>query len=181
MEYRRLFPADAAALFRIRLRALEQAPASFLTTVEEARERGLASAESLLADESPYNVVFGAVAEAGSPVEGTPELAGMIGIHREKRPKLAHKARIWGVFVEAAYRGQGIGGRLLDLALEHARERMQVAAVYLSVESGNAAARRLYESRGFVRWGTEPKATRQDGRDLDEDHMVLLLEPAARA
>ena len=64
---------------------------------------------------------------------------------------------------------------LVDAAVRHAREQMGVAAVYLSLESGNDAARRLYESRGFVRWGTEPLAMGLDGDWRDQDHMVLIV------
>jgi [ribosomal protein S18]-alanine N-acetyltransferase len=45
-------------------------------------------------------------------------------------------------------RGGGVGGRLLDDALS-AADASAVSAVYLEVRASNAAARGLYESRGF--------------------------------
>ena len=49
-------------------------------------------------------------------------------------------------------RGRGIGGLLLDAALESGR-RDGTVATYLEVRCSNIRARRLYESRGFVEVG----------------------------
>ena len=51
----------------------------------------------------------------------------------------------------------------------------QAATIYLTVESASPAAKQLYEARGFVCWGTEPKALGLDGVLYDEDHMPLVL------
>lgn len=51
--------------------------------------------------------------------------------------------------VDAAHRGAGIGSSLLDAVIDEARRR-GLAAISLSVEHGNAAARRLYERYGFT-------------------------------
>jgi GNAT superfamily N-acetyltransferase len=53
-----------------------------------------------------------------------------------------------GLCVWSGYRGQGIGGRLLRLALAEAGRR-GVRRVSLSVEAGNPAVR-LYRAAGFV-------------------------------
>jgi ribosomal-protein-alanine N-acetyltransferase len=55
----------------------------------------------------------------------------------------------FGVAVGAAYRGRGIGQRLLRYAIEYARIR-GAAAVMLKVHLDNPGARRLYEREGFV-------------------------------
>ncbi len=169
MEIRGLQLSDLEALIEIRLRALEQTPAAFLTTVEEEQVRGRALLGDALARGQEEGAVFGAVSGDGT-------LVGMIGIRRGDRPKLRHKAYIWGMHVDAEHRGQGIGGDLLDAAVGHAREHMGVVGVYLSLELGNVGARRLYESRGFVKWGTEPMAMGLEGDLRDEDHMVLLVK-----
>ena len=54
-----------------------------------------------------------------------------------------------------------------------ARARTRVEQVHLAVTANNAAAVALYEHLGFVRYGTEPRALRVNGRDLDEHLMVL--------
>jgi len=45
----------------------------------------------------------------------------------------------------------------------------------LSVVSENEQARRLYASLGFVEYGLEKKALKQDGRYYDEVHMAKEL------
>ena len=46
----------------------------------------------------------------------------------------------------------------------------------MTVVTSNNAARALYERRGYVCYGTEPKALRVEGRDYDE----ALLEKRLR-
>ncbi|WP_123308714.1 GNAT family N-acetyltransferase [Cellulomonas sp. PhB143] len=57
-----------------------------------------------------------------------------------------------GMAVLSPYRGQGVGRALLDTCVDALRGAGR-RAVSLSVEDGNETARRLYESRGFVRAG----------------------------
>lgn len=57
-----------------------------------------------------------------------------------------------GLAVLAPYRGHGVGSLLLDACVAQVRAAGG-SAVSLSVEDGNAVARRLYESRGFVHVG----------------------------
>ena len=55
---------------------------------------------------------------------------------------------VYYLSVLATYRGRGIGGRLLDDALERVREDGGVV-VYAAVLAGNAPSRRLFAGRGF--------------------------------
>jgi len=54
--------------------------------------------------------------------------------------------------VASAHRGRGIGGALLDAMLADAASRA-ISQVYLEVRESNAAARKLYETRGFEEIG----------------------------
>ncbi|MEJ1159091.1 GNAT family N-acetyltransferase [Prosthecomicrobium sp. N25] len=58
-----------------------------------------------------------------------------------------------GLMVEPAYRGRGLGRRLLDEARRFARER-GLAALVLSVSTDNPGARRFYEREGFLPFAT---------------------------
>ena len=58
------------------------------------------------------------------------------------------------LFVRARWRGQGLGGRLLDAALAECRLR-GVRAIHLEVASDNATAKALYARRGFAATGRE--------------------------
>lgn len=167
MEFRRLIAKDAESFFANRLRALALSPSAFLSTLEEERTQGAGRFLETLASESPDRVIFGGFDEGA--------LIGTVGIYRETREKIRHKAMLWGMFVEPEYRSKGVGGRLVDLAIRHAREQLNVTGIYLSLESGNHSARRLYESRGFRVWGQEPQAMYDGKNFFDEDHMVLDL------
>jgi RimJ/RimL family protein N-acetyltransferase len=48
--------------------------------------------------------------------------------------------------------------------------------VQLTVVSENEAARRLYGALGFVEYGLEKRALKQDGRYYDEVLMVKFLD-----
>ena len=67
-------------------------------------------------------------------------------------------------------RGQGIGRRLLEAALD-ACQRQGAVEIFLEVRPGNAAARRLYESCGFQIAGVR-KHYYKDG----DDAMVMKWE-----
>lgn len=56
--------------------------------------------------------------------------------------------------VRPEYRGQGLGGQLLRAVLDRVAAH-GCHAISLSVEDGNAIARRLYESHGFTVVGRE--------------------------
>ena len=75
---------------------------------------------------------------------------------------------------EAAARKSGLGKRLVAAVLDHARGRVEM--VQLTVVSENEAARRLYEAMGFVEYGYEKRALKQDGRYFDEVLMVKFLD-----
>lgn len=80
---------------------------------------------------------------------------------------------IGNIAVDEAFRGQGIGGVLLEAALTEGRRR-DVEAVYLEVRESNEAARRMYERRGFVRVGRRRRYYRRP----EEDALILRLELA---
>ena len=167
MELRRLRPDDLAAYFACRLEALAESPDVFVTTLAEETARGPQRFAKTLAEGGDDQVLFGAV-------DG-PTVAASLGLLRGDRAKTRHRASIVGMYVRSTYRRQGLGGRLLDLALAHARSVSGIQVVGLSLQAENRQALRLYESRGFVVWGREPRALVTGGRAFDELHMALVL------
>jgi ribosomal-protein-alanine N-acetyltransferase len=85
---------------------------------------------------------------------------------------VAGELEIVNVAVAAALRGQGIGRSLLLFFLEQGLLRGATRAV-LEVRSGNAAARALYGSCGFVQVGVR----RAYYADSGEDALVLEWTP----
>jgi [ribosomal protein S18]-alanine N-acetyltransferase len=75
------------------------------------------------------------------------------------------------IAVDASARGKGIGGALLDWAIEALREQL-VDRVFLEVRESNVAAIALYQSRGFA----EVSVRRNYYRGPVENAMVLKLE-----
>jgi len=85
----------------------------------------------------------------------------------------AGEGEIANLAVDAAQRGQGIGGRLLDAAITRARGE-RATALYLEVRASNASALRLYSSRGFEEVGRRRSYYRKPA----EDAIVLRLQVA---
>ena len=159
-------PPDASQVFAIRRESLVESPLAFLASPDDDVANSVEVVRDLLGH-APDSVVFGA--EAG-------ELIGMLGVHREKAAKAAHKVRLWGLYVVPAYRGNNIGGQLLRSALSHARRLEGVATANLTVSETSESARRLYEREGFTVWGVEPNAIRHGTDTVAEYHMQLVLK-----
>jgi len=136
-----LAEADAPILRELRLRALRDAPDSFLSTYEaEAREPVEATAERLR-HSAAATFVLGAFEDGA--------LAGMLGVFRESRRKGAHRANFGGMYVAPEVRRRGVGRALID----EATSRLRAAGVeqaHLTVATTAGAARRLYLRSGFV-------------------------------
>ena len=163
---RKLTGADAAAFQPLRLKGLVECPSAFASSYEE--ECDLTSAwfaERL--DPRSDRVVFGAFLEDA--------LVGVVGLRRETPRKLAHKAYIWGMYVDPAHRRSGIGRRLITAALSSALSEMRVRQVNLGVNARNDAALALYEAMGFSAYGRESCFMLVDGVAHDEIHMVRVL------
>ena len=98
----------------------------------------------------------------------------MAGFAPQESAKRAHKALLWGMYVRSTARSAGVGKKLVAAVLDHARGRVEM--VQLTVVSENEAARRLYRAMGFVEYGYEKRALRQDGKYYDDVLMVRFLE-----
>jgi RimJ/RimL family protein N-acetyltransferase len=162
LQIRRLETPDAANYMALRLEALQRNPEAFGSTFEWE------SAQPL----SWFEASLGRAAIFGAFLDGT--LAGMAGFAPQESAKRAHKALLWGMYVRAAARSAGVGKRLVASVLDHARGRVEM--VQLTVVSENEAARRLYRAMGFVEYGYEKRALKQDGRYYDDVLMVNFLD-----
>lgn len=74
------------------------------------------------------------------------------------------EGEIANLAVDPEARRRGIGATLLDAALAEGARRGS-SAIYLEVRESNAAARQLYESRGFVEVGRRPGYYRRPVED----------------
>jgi RimJ/RimL family protein N-acetyltransferase len=90
-------------------------------------------------------------------------------------PVRAHVGSL-GMGLLATHRGQGLGRRLLTLAIDRTRER-ELECIELSVLHDNDAARALYERLGFQIEGRRIRDWRRDGVYRDSILMALNLVP----
>lgn len=166
---RRLGAADAAAYRELRLRGLADDPQAFAASWDDEAARPLA----WFAERLERNAVFGAGGD------GDMALAGVAGLLVPDAAKLRHKGTLWGMYVRPRARRCGVGAALLARVLGHARG--VVEEVRLTVVTTNAAAIRLYEAAGFVRYGVERRALKVAGRYHDEALMALWFGASSRA
>ena len=62
--------------------------------------------------------------------------------------KQSHNAS-FGLVVKKGFRGMGIGGKLLSLAMKEARKSLKAKNLWIDYIDGNRPARKLYEKLGF--------------------------------
>ncbi|MGI9025713.1 MAG: GNAT family N-acetyltransferase, partial [Burkholderiaceae bacterium] len=151
MNIERLRPVHASAYRALMLEAYARYPDAFTASVDERGPLPLSWWEARIADDpDARELVIGAF-------EGE-QLVGVAGLSFESRPKLRHKATLFGMYVHASARKRGLGRRLVRAALESARDRSRIKVVQLTVTEGNRPAHALYEECGFVAFGVEPLA-----------------------
>nr|WP_311529094.1 GNAT family protein [uncultured Ralstonia sp.] len=163
---RPLTDEDAQAFKALRLKAIQDAPTAIWPTHDEESGRTLEETRNRIRT-TDHQIVFGAFAGA--------VLIGIAGLRREPLAQVAHKAVLWGVFVDPAHRRGGIAGRLLDATIAHARTA-HVLQIQLCVNAENPRAQALYRNAGFETFGVERRAMRVDDRFYDEEHMALRLD-----
>jgi ribosomal protein S18 acetylase RimI-like enzyme len=153
---------DAQALRDLRLEALRLFPSAFGTDYAANLERPFEYWQNLAAEGSnnPWGSMYVAEAEDDS-------LIGMTGTYRYERVKMRHNGYIYAVYVQPAWRGQGIADTLVNACVDWAKEH-QLSYVKLSVVTTNTGAIRCYTRCGFEVYGVEPAVLLQDGKYHDE-------------
>jgi len=165
----RSIQADEGELLReVRLAALESAPAAFLETFDEvAADPADVWAARAAASTGEGDQLIMVALDEGRPV-------GMAGIAREIGQRRRHRATLWGVWLDPAHRGRGVGRQMVSTALDWARA-LEVRAVYLEVVENEDPSWSLYGRLGFVRREVDPFGAHFDGHDVALEHLVLVL------
>jgi RimJ/RimL family protein N-acetyltransferase len=113
--------------------------------------------------------------QAGIPQFVALEEANVVGwcdVLPKPQPAFRHTG-VLGMGVVAAWRGRGIGSRLLQVALQAAWQR-EMTRLELTVRVDNERARRLYERFGFKVEGRCRRHMLMNGRYEDGYLMALL-------
>ena len=166
-DIRFLQPADADALWALRLEALGCEDAAFGSSAAEHRSLSIDEFRGRISADPANSFVVGAFKNG--------RLVGMAGFAREVRLKERHKGRIWGVYLAAGCRGSGIGRQMLNALIERARHIDGLEQIMLRVVVQQTAAVALYRSLGFTSFGCEPRALKIGTQYFDEDYMMLRL------
>lgn len=103
------------------------------------------------------------------------QIVGDLGVC-EVRPHLKYVHRAYmGISIRQAYCGCGLGSRMLEIALEQAKQN-GLEQLELGVFSDNERAIGLYTKYGFQKFGIVPRAYKlKDGSYRDEITMVRFL------
>jgi RimJ/RimL family protein N-acetyltransferase len=152
--------ADWRAFRNVRLRALEDAPHAFESTLERERLFGQRQWDERIRGGTWF------LAEADG------EVVGMAGAIEQDHygPSVRHLISMW---VDPRWRGTGAADRLVQAVCQRAREA-GATTVTLWVIAGNVPAERLYQRNGFRRSG-EAKPLSRD-RSREEFRMVRVLD-----
>ena len=79
------------------------------------------------------------------------------------RPAYSKTAEI-SIYVDAAYRGMGLGRRLLQEALDMTPS-LNIKTIVAFIFSHNEPSIRLFEAFDFVEWGRLPDVAEMEGRE----------------
>ena len=102
-----------------------------------------------------------------------PKVVGAVAAERGRPERMKHRAHL-AIGVLAAYRGMGVGSRLLK-ALEDWAKEQGVIRLELTVMTANHLAHTLYGKMGYKEEGIRRKAIFSEGQYLDEYYMAKML------
>lgn len=160
--------SEAEAYRSLRLQALKTNPEAFGSSYEESIELPLEAFAQRIPEPDSEDLIMVVVAEN--------HLLGMIGFLREKHLKQRHAGFIWGVYLAPEARGKGLGHKMMEQIMTHARKLEGLRKIELAVITTNPPALKLYQAFGFEIWGTQPEALKVDDSFYDQYHMICHLE-----
>lgn len=163
MNIKKLKPTDAEDYKTIRLEALQAHPEDFADCYDEVSDRKFSEHVQTLEKQ----VVFGAYDDD--------KIVGMVGVRPYKDDRRAHTAYVWGVYVNDAYKGQGIATDMMYKAMDYVSER-KFEKVILKYFTTTDIVSDFYDSLGFKQYGVDKKALKYNGVYYDECLMVKFLD-----
>jgi ribosomal protein S18 acetylase RimI-like enzyme len=137
IEIIQLVPSDWKIVKNLRIKSVHSDPEAFKDTYEEM----IAKPDSYWIEKTADPRAFYVVAKADE------EYVGILGaVRKTKEPNII---LLMKMYVDRAYRGQGIGKQLMSVVLEKIRENKNIAKIILWVEESQVPAFNMYKSFGF--------------------------------
>lgn len=171
-EPRLLEEVDLASYAKIRAAMFEEVPCAFASSPYERMASHPSAVAVWLREREHDIIVIDHPAKKG-------ELATILGVRRESRRNLRHKAHAWGVYTVPELRGQGFGYKAMSAAIELVRSWGGVDVLHVRVAGESPEALELYETLGFREWAHEADCVRIDGVSYPERRLVLRLDESS--
>ena len=162
---RKLLPHESYIYREIRLSCMKNASDYFGSTYEEEVLNPKLKFETFIEIKSPDHFMFGAFDDE--------TLIGITGFHRMERQRDRHRGEVVQVYVDANYRGQNVGEKLIRNVLEYAFTLDGIEQAQLSAIAGNEKAIKLYEKIGFRTFGIQKNYFKMGETYTDQCFMQL--------
>lgn len=173
MDIRKLTKDNAREFWELRFRALREDGHAFGATYEEEIKKPIQSLIEIFNNNyiKPINnnFILGAFNDEN-------KIMGVIGLYRETRIKLKHKATIWGMYIIPEYRRKGVAKELITELINISKTMEELEQLNLAVVSSNIKAIKLYNTLEFVTYGKEKNAIKSNNKYYDEDYMVYFVK-----
>ncbi|QLY40743.1 GNAT family N-acetyltransferase [Hujiaoplasma nucleasis] len=161
---RLLTEADYILYKTIRLQLLKDHPSFFGSDYEEESSFGDSVWKSRLAKDTvdTYGLFT------------SNQLVGLAVVVKNPRKKMKHIANLNSMYIKSEYQNQGLGSKLIDRIIKDLINK-GLHRLNLSVVESNQYAKKLYLSKGFIHYGTEPESIYHQGKYHNLYLMSLLL------
>ncbi len=103
---------------------------------------------------------------------GEDRVIGHVDLKGQHLKAALHRCEL-GIGIERAWRGQGLGRKLMAAAIDFARDTPSIEWVDLRVFGHNLNARALYQALGFEEVGLVRDLVRIEGESIDDVMMTL--------
>ena len=103
-------------------------------------------------------------------------ICGYASLSRYHERKAFDKTVEISVYIDAAYRGKGIGTALMKHTLEYAKNHPDIVTVISLITGENATSIHLHETLGFVYCGQQKCVGYKHGRWLDLNTYQIIYE-----
>lgn len=102
------------------------------------------------------------------------KLVGVLQLQRSSSPKTKHKALLRELYIDKNHRRHGVARELIVQGCE-LMKRSGVEQIRLAVRSDNRAAKKLYRSLGFRKYGQAPQALKIGQQYYADDLLIKFL------